>query len=194
MSAPEFIKGSCAACAGHLEFPAAGAGTTIHCPHCGQPTELTAPAKKSAGGKTIFLTATLAVIIVSAIVAARLMLAKNPAAVAPAPNAIAAAAKTVPAPLPDAVSTNDFAIATFTLEKKPGSSLVYVTGQLRNLTARQRFGVRLEFALFGAKENQLGTAKDYVPVIEPHGLWTFKALVLESQAVSAQFHSLREDQ
>ena len=194
MSDAEFIKGSCAACAGHLEFPTAGAGTTIHCPHCGQLTKLTAPAKKPSGGKTIFLTATLAVIIVSAIATAHLMFAKKLAEVAPAPNAVAADAKPVPAPLPDAVNTNDFAIATFTLEKTPGSSLVYVTGKLRNLTPRQRFGVKLEFALFGAKENQLGVAKDYVPVIEPNGVWAFKAMVLESKTVSAQFGSVRDDQ
>ena len=42
MSNNNFLKGECRHCAGHLEFPADGAGQFIECPHCGQSTELTA--------------------------------------------------------------------------------------------------------------------------------------------------------
>jgi len=34
------------------------------------------------------------------------------------------------------------------LEKTSGSSLVYVTGTIRNDSERQRFGVKVEFSLF----------------------------------------------
>ncbi len=34
------LKGECSHCRGHLEFPADIIGTTVECPHCGQPTEL----------------------------------------------------------------------------------------------------------------------------------------------------------
>ena len=89
--------------------------------------------------------------------------------------------------------TNDFAILSFKMEKTPGSSLVYVTGTVRNLSDRQRFGVKMEFDLFDAQDRPAGTATDYQSELDPHGDWSFKALVMESKAVSARFHSIAED-
>ena len=193
MFQPQFIKGACTHCAGHLEFGADAVGGTIDCPHCGQPTELipfAAPARPR-----LIITIIVAVIVSAGLVAGFIFLKKPAAVNSPPPSQL------VPAPAekprvrpPDAVNTNDFAIATITLDKKSGSSLVYVTGKLRNLANRQRFGVKLAFDLFDRDDLPVGTAKDYVPVIEPHGSWNFKALVLESKAVSARFGDLHEDQ
>src|SRR5438309_4258732 len=40
MNRTKYLKGECAHCRGHIEFPAEAAGMTIDCPHCGKPTEL----------------------------------------------------------------------------------------------------------------------------------------------------------
>jgi hypothetical protein len=94
----------------------------------------------------------------------------------------------------DEQRTNDFAISPVKLQKTPGSSLVYVTGKIRNLTGRQRFGVKVELGLFDAQTNAIGRASDYQPVLEPNGDWRFKALVMESQAASARLNTIAEDQ
>ena len=95
---------------------------------------------------------------------------------------------------PDEINTNEFAIASYKLEQAKGSSLVYVTGKLRNLAGRQRFGIKLAFDLFDANDTPVGKATDYRPMIEPHTDWTFKALVLDSKSATARFNSIREEQ
>lgn len=197
MSAPDFLKGECSHCAGHLEFPAAAVGNTIHCPHCGQPTELTAPPEspsKTSSRPGLGITTGVAIFLSVGIGAVLIFFKKSSPPVVVEKPLVASAPVEVPPPLPEAVRTNEFAIATISLEKEKGDSLVYVTGQLRNLAARQRFGVKLEFALFDKKNQPVGQATDYQQILEPHGEWKFKALVLDSKAVSAQFGSIHEDQ
>jgi hypothetical protein len=43
MSDAKFLKCPCQKCGGPIEFPAAGLGVGINCPHCGQRTTLFAP-------------------------------------------------------------------------------------------------------------------------------------------------------
>jgi hypothetical protein len=93
----------------------------------------------------------------------------------------------------DELRTNDFAIVSIQLENTPGSSLVYVTGKIRNLTSRQRFGVKIEFGLFDTNGATVGKATDYQPVLEPNGDWRFKAMVMESKAASARLNFVVED-
>ena len=201
MSNSDFEKGECRLCRGHIEFPAAAAGTTVPCPHCGQPTVLVAPnlpAKTGIAGRQRLAIA-VAVCLGAAVPGMILLMHKsNPSANSiPSPlppvqsNALVALAH--PKSQPEEV-TNDFAIMPFKLEKTSGSSLVYVTGTIQNPTERQRFGVKVEFSLFDTNDNAIGTATDYEQVIEPHGEWRFKALVIESKAVSAKFHSIIEAQ
>jgi hypothetical protein len=40
MQSESFLKCSCNHCGGHIEFPPAGIGQSISCPHCGEQTEL----------------------------------------------------------------------------------------------------------------------------------------------------------
>jgi hypothetical protein len=97
-----------------------------------------------------------------------------------------------PAPQPEAL-TNDFALLPFKLEKTSGSSLVYVTGTVRNLSDQQRFGVKVEFRLFDTNDNSVGTATDYQSVLDPHAEWHFKAMVMASRTASARFGSIAEE-
>jgi hypothetical protein len=90
------------------------------------------------------------------------------------------------------LETNDFAISPLKLEKTPGSSLVYVTGRVRNLDGQPRYGVKLELGLSDAQGEPLGKATDYDQMLEPYGEWHFRALVLESKAVRAHFGSIQE--
>ena len=91
-------------------------------------------------------------------------------------------------------TTNGFALSALKLEKTPGSSLTYVTGTIRNLNDRQRFGVKAEFNLLATNGLAAGKASDYAPTLEKNGAWKFKALVMESKAASATLNSIREDQ
>jgi len=48
MSEPDYLKCHCQNCRNSIEFPAAGLGQTISCPHCDQPTMLSADASAPA--------------------------------------------------------------------------------------------------------------------------------------------------
>jgi hypothetical protein len=198
MSSSDFVKGECGHCGGHLEFPTDAAGQTITCPHCGQSTELVIPAlpDKNRGFGPILLGLGAAICLASvagvflyrqkASTGASLATQSPPAVQTNTPVAVAP-------PLEPQELTNDFAIMPFKLEKTPGSSLVYVTGTVKNMADQQRFGVKIAFGLSDTNDNPVGTATDYQSVLEPHGEWHFKALVIESKAVSAKFNSIQED-
>jgi flagellar basal body-associated protein FliL len=201
------VKGECRQCRGHLEFPAGAAGETIQCPHCGQPTELVAsvPLNKKNGSSRIWLRISLVVFIVAAGLAAVLFFAKKPgqAGVSETQNitaarsntpTVASASPVIQNNPPVETLTNEFGLLPFQLERTPGSSLVYVTGTIRNLSSRQRFGVKVEFGLFGTNDIAVGKAADYQPMLDPHGDWHFKALVIESKAASARLDSIVEQE
>lgn len=91
-------------------------------------------------------------------------------------------------------SIDDLKVGPITLEKAKGSSLVYAVGVMRNDSGHQRFGVNLELELTDARGNKAGTAKDYRAVLEPRQEWRFRALVLDSKAVSAKVAAIREEE
>ena len=215
MATQHFLKGACGSCGGHLEFAPEGAGQDITCPHCGQRTKLLPlrpPARSISGKRMIVLGVMLAGLVA---LSARLWLAgreKGAPVASSATNHIAnltaplVPVTTVPtsqvagasAPLPSQLQpgetlTNDFIITAGHLEPTPGSSLVYVTGKVRNPTDRQRFGVKVRFALQDASGTIIGSATDYQSVMDPHGEWSFKAMVMESKTVAAQFSGISED-
>jgi hypothetical protein len=105
----------------------------------------------------------------------------------------------VPPNLDAAAETNspvaqELSQSSVTLEKQPGTSLVYATGTIRNTSSRQRFGVKVELELADVTGQKLGTASDYRPILEPGAQWQFKALVVQTQAASAKISAIREDQ
>jgi uncharacterized OB-fold protein len=206
MSTNNFVKSACRQCGGHLEFPAAAAGETIACPHCGQPTELAAPVLANrvsdSRRKKLALVAVVLVLLIGLAAVLNLrrkfdrgvISEKNSAPVALAKtSAIPVVSSVLPAKLTAEQRTNDFAISAVKLEKTPGSSLVYVTGKIRNLSRRQRFGVKVEFGLFDTNDTAVGKATDYQPILEPDGDWHFKALVMESKTASARVNAIAED-
>jgi uncharacterized membrane protein len=133
----------------------------------------------------------IALAVIVAATAAMIFLKKS--AMVSAPEKNIASATNAPAARPAETMTNGFAVFEFKLEKTPGSSLVYVTGTARNLTAQQRFGVRIIFGLLDTNQTASGTASDYRPVLEANGKWNFKALVLDSKAVAARLDTVREE-
>jgi hypothetical protein len=200
MSNSAFLKGECLQCGGHLEFPANAAGQTISCPHCGQPTELVAPAlpnKTRASGR-IGLGIGVAACLVAGLAGGFLYWQKAGQGGSSATNPLPITESNTPAPVitppkPDQILTNDYAILPFKLERTTNSSLVYVTGTIRNMSDNQRFGVKVEFGLFDTNDSAVGSATDYQQVLEPHGEWRFKALVISSKAVSARLNSIAEE-
>jgi len=198
MSTDNFVKGECRACGGHLEFPAEAAGETIECPHCGKPTKLAAGAAPNQAGISRRKRLAIAVALFLAAVVPTLLLVLNKPHAAASSALVTKAVSTntpaAPAVPADEIRTNDFAVSAIRLEKTPGSSLVYVTGKIRNLGDRRRFGVRVELNLFDKNARPIGLAKDYQPLLEPGAEWHFKAMVMESKVVSARLNSIHEDQ
>jgi len=91
------------------------------------------------------------------------------------------------------VEQNDFAVSEIMLDKAAGTSLVYGVGTVRNAANRQRFGVKIQLALFDVSGQKVGTATEYRQVLEPNAEWHFKALVVDSKAVSAKLEWIKED-
>ena len=106
----------------------------------------------------------------------------------PTAKQAAATAPAEPAP------KDGFRVSSITLEKTPGSSLVYAVGTVRNETDRRRFGVKVEFDVLDETGQKVGSAKDYQPALEPKAEWRFRALVVGSKAASAKLASITEDQ
>jgi hypothetical protein len=200
MSNSAFVKGECRHCAGHLEFPANAAGQTVSCPHCGQPTELVAAVlpDKTRGSGRIWLGVGVGACLAAAGLAGGVLYLQKAvkgggSVTNPLPVTQSNTLTQIVAPKPRQILTNDYAILPFKLEKTTNSSLVYVTGTIRNMSENQRFGVKVEFGLFDTNDNAVGSATDYQQVLEPHGEWRFKALVISSKAVSARFNSIAEE-
>ncbi len=207
MSNRDFVKGECGHCAGRVEFPAEALGQSVPCPHCGQITELAEAGSpgKPRNSRRLWLGIGLGVGLAAAGLAGALLWrqkavgggvseATPPATAQSNLPAASAASPVVPAEAQMQVLTNDFALLPFKLEPTPGSSLVYVTGTIRNLSDRQRFGVKVEFGLLDTNDKGIGSATDYQSVLDPRAEWRFRAMVMESKAASARFNSIVEDQ
>lgn len=200
MNQTRYLKGECSECGGHIEFPAEAAGTSIECPHCGKTTELllTAPAAQpSLPRKKIILTVFTIALLVLGLGAALVALNKAQDWMArqkPVPPVPVSAPATVPAAADDPAAKAGFKVTPINLEKTAGSSLVYAVGTVANPAARQRFGVKVEIDLLDGTGEKLGVATDYQQVLEPKGKWQFKALVVDSKAVSARLATIKEDQ
>lgn len=188
MSTDKYVKGECRSCAGHLEFPAHAAGEVIPCPHCGRPTELVC---KPAARRRWFGVLIFAVLLAGGAAAVWVLFGKQTPPV-PLRHDAAGVQPAKPSPPADEFVTNDFSISAVKLEKAAGGSLVYVTGKVRNLAERQRFGVKVEFSLLDSNSAPAGKATDYNRSLEPNGIWNFKALALDSRAAVVRLNSITE--
>jgi hypothetical protein len=248
MSSPQYIKGACVNCGGHIEFPAEALGAKVKCPHCNWETQLLdnlSPAPR------------LAVPAPAAAPAAPAAAAPAPA-IAPAPDRskfivacptcgleVSRKAKSCPAcntvlkksvaipwkPLAVAAGVVVLAVGgwlgwakwksrsgaatgptatagepakpkrvgkglevlQYQLEKLPDRSLVYVVGTVTNGSDNQIFGLRVNFDVADKDGNNLGTATDYLDVLEPWKDWNFRALVLDTNAASAKLVKIEKD-
>ena len=208
MAEKDYLTGKCHRCGEPLKFLAAVAHTVGECPHCGQPTGLVpGTAKSSSSGLYRLLMAIWLAVFVGLtglVVFRHVKQASHIAVVVPltpATNLDMAASSNAtivttgivaPKPRRKEMETNDFAITPVRLEKTPGSSLVYVIGRVRNLDGQSRYGVKLELGLSDSEGQPVGKATDYRQILEPYGEWHFRALVLDSKAVSAHFRSIQE--
>jgi hypothetical protein len=187
MTETGFSKCECRHCAGHIEFPLTAAGQTVPCPHCGKLTELPGLAKKSNFLLPVF--SGIALLVLAGLVF--VMLRRLPSSKTVEPIIVSTNAPIASKPS-DEVVTNQFSVAGIKLTKTTNSSLIYVTGKVRNLAAEKRFGVKVEFALQTANSASAGTASDYASSLDPNSDWNFKALVIDSKAASAKFNSIVE--
>ena len=203
MSDAKYLKSTCAHCGGHIEFPADGIGSVVPCPHCGWETELRldAPANEAEvpSRSRKWIVAGLIILLVGIVgVIGALVVAKNVARKAQQQRSAKPATPVAPAnpkPAPAANTINDFAVSDVKMEKKPGSTLVYASGTLRNMTDKPRFGVAVEIELLDSTGAKIGSAKDYnKDALEPRAEWTFRALVVAKQAAKARVVTVTEQQ
>jgi len=176
----------------------------VSCPHCGQKTELSIPAAQSQNETEAGMdrqTAAgwmMAAVLILVVVASGGFFywkrAKAEAATSRPATNMAAKAQAVAAPRQSFFFTNRLAVGTITLEKAKNSSVVYALGQIKNESDEQRFGLKVELDLLDGSGSKIGTATDYLAILEPRKDWRFRALVLEARAVSARLASIKEDQ
>lgn len=280
--APQFLKGACTACGGHIEFPAEALDVSVACPHCGTETKLLAnlpparppapaPAPVAASSKQRAQAAPAApkpekaekpaaapkqkpekfsiecpgcglevsvkadvcpscgavireksglnwkLVLTSVVVIAGVGGAiyyfqgpgKSPRKPS-APTKVLAKASTeakkpvepeapkVPSAPPPPTPANvkrsgEFKVTDYKIERTPGRSLVYVIGNVTNDTEKQQFSVRVKFDLFDKRGGAVGSATDYVTVIEPGNGWQFRALILDTNAVEAKLTGIETD-
>jgi hypothetical protein len=90
------------------------------------------------------------------------------------------------------VEMDEFKVGTITLKKTDGSALVYAVGTVKNDTKRQRFGVKIDLDLLDAQDNKIGSASDYIGILEPDKEWQFKALLADPKTVKAKLIKIEE--
>ena len=198
-----FLKCVCPQCGGHIEYPASGAGQTVPCPHCGTmevlPEAVTPDQKKRGTLVLVGIVATGLLVIGLAGAAIHHQIESRKRSTSPlvAGPTMAPTPATEQEPPPAATapkSPGDFKTGAIQFERKPGSGLVYAVGVVKNNSARQRFGVKIELNLLDSRGQKMGAATDYISVIEPRGDWSFRALINETKAVSATIDRISEQE
>jgi hypothetical protein len=206
------LIGPCQHCGGRIEFPEVAAGNVTPCPHCGQETHLFAeseifpqPARSRSRTVLILTLVCVASLLIAVITGIFVLKQHKSSTTASQPTGnqtpeIVSAAPSSSSPTQSVVSTtvkpqkalSDLKAGDIKLEKTKGSSLVYAVGTLKNDSDFQRFGVRIQLDLFNRKDTNVGTAQDYIGILEPHRDWQFHALVTDPRAVSAKVASIKE--
>ena len=186
-----------------MEYQADHIGMTVPCPHCQQETELSLlnPAEEPAlPFRALFWTGIAVVILGLGLVGAVVALKRAQHWAEKRKHQAAPPAVVNTPVIPEETSgtnvttVSELLTSSVTLEKAPGTSLVYATGTISNTSARQRFGVKVELELADVSGQKVGTASDYRPILEPEAQWQFKALVVQAKAASAKISAIREDQ
>ena len=212
MAETKYLKCACEKCGGRIEFPVEAVGTAADCPHCGQRTELvveTEPAPDFAGNWRRWLLVVVGICCLGLItLEGVLYYAKHKVktiSAAPTKSGNSETGASPPQPLPadtqgtvEAVpkppkALSDLKVGEIQLQKTKDSSLVYAVGTLKNESDFQRFGVKIELDLLDGRDVKVGTAQDYIQVLEPRREWQFHALVITPKAVRAVVASIKEE-
>jgi hypothetical protein len=205
---PSYFKCSCQNCGKHIEFPSNGAGMAVPCPHCGKQTVLGVSDSAPTAGKSkkvLWVTLVLMVVIAGVVVAFMWPRTPKPqpipngqkavaVAVVPVANTNKVVSQPVSEPAPAADTINDFDVSKISLQKQPGSSLVYAVGTLKNTAARQRFGVRIELNQLDESDKNVGVISDYVSVVDPQKSWQFKAVLTSRYVAKVTVAGIKEQQ
>jgi len=185
MSAISYLKCSCQQCGRHIEFPADAIGTSVDCPHCGWPTELTFRPAGTIGAIPRNLTwpviglCVLLFGIIASVVGLRMVkqlalrtdlesLARwrpNPRTTRPRPDRPRS---------PPRVSRPTIYCRRHHFGEAKDSNFVYVIGSVKNETERQRFGVRVTWT-FSISPGQSGPGFRLPPNAGAEADWHFKA-------------------
>ncbi len=189
------LRGECQHCGGPIEFHAEHTGSTADCPHCGQPTELMlapppdepSPVPK----KAIAFTVVALLILGGGLVAANLALKRAKRLQAQRPP-VAQVEPAKPVASADPFAGQGFRVSSVSIEPGAGSSLVYAVGAITNVTTRQRFGLKVELELFAADGSPAGGTSDYQKVLEPGGVWKYRALAMDKRATTAKIVGIKE--
>jgi len=206
MTEPGYAKGQCQNCDGHLEFPTAGIGQTVDCPHCGSPTLLRShPADIAAPKgsfparsrrKVLIVLASVVLIVILAAAGTAFYRFKKPGQNPPMATKVMNPTPThsqIPQAPSSAQETGDlFATGPVRLQKSEGSALVYAVGTIRNDSDGQRFGVKIQLDLLDAQDHKIGMASDYLAILEPHKDWPFRALLTQTKVAKAVVAKIEE--
>ncbi|MBP9901863.1 MAG: FxLYD domain-containing protein [Verrucomicrobia bacterium] len=191
------LSGACQHCGRAIEFRAETAGMTADCPHCGQPTELLLAlppdSNTPARTKAILFTIVALVILIGGLIGTVLALKRAERLSARHRESAAKANAQIVPPPANPFAPVGFSVSPVTLEQSQSSAIVHAVGKVRNLTNRQRFGVRVQLELLDRNGRKIGEAKDYQALLEPNAEWPFRALVVEPKAVSAIIRGITED-
>jgi hypothetical protein len=192
------LKGECQHCAGPIEFRAESTGMMADCPHCGQPTELLLALPPETGSpaqtKAVIYTVIAVVILVGGLISTVVAL-KRAERMSMRQKEALAKANALASPKPDdPFASAGFGVSPVTLERNESGSIVHAVGKVRNLTTRQRFGVRIDLDLLDSTGSKVGDAKDYQSILEPNAEWQFRALVVEKKSVAAKVRAITEAQ
>jgi hypothetical protein len=66
----------------------------------------------------------------------------------------------------------------------------YIVGKVRNNSKKQYGYVQVQFTLYDAAGNQVGSSMANVNDLEPGGIWAFEALIFEDRATNYKFSAL----
>ncbi len=204
-----YLKCSCRNCGGHIEFPAAGEGTSVSCPHCGRPTRLLLdepPAKvPTPRNSMVGVVAAIGCLLLASAGIFYFWHKKQQSVPVPEPIKVAVVHTNSPPPAPvhkpeapvkpsRKKSPSDLKVSEVQLEKTKGSSLVYAVGTVTNDSDYQRFGVKIELDIFNKDGKKVATTQDYMAILEPRREWPFRALIPDSRAAAAKVATLKEEE
>jgi hypothetical protein len=203
----------CRQCGGHIEFPSQGVGMWIHCPHCGEKTQLVAPPpipsvtstapvprKPKSSRRTLFIVVGIIAGLVIVGVGAVLLIgfkieqhreARRAVVIHQVPPPSDATPKVEQQP--DADLWKGLKPSGVSIESSPKSRLVYAVGTIKNNTDKQRFGVKVTLDILDKQGEKLGTTTDYTQFIDAHKDWSFKALVAYPKAKTAKVTAISEE-